>query len=196
VLRPGYDSWQQAVSALSLGPGGWVQDVSFVLWGVVILSTVSAWARVLSGGSGERAYPVLMTLTGLSLIAAGFVPQDPAPGYDPERLGQTLPTVVGLIHLAIAAIAASTSCAALFAMASRFATVPEWRRWATYTRAAAALTIVCVMIYAVWSTRATGLAGAFERMVIVIPGVWGYFVVARLSNGTRLTATTRDAGQP
>jgi hypothetical protein len=187
ALRPGYDAWQQAVSALSLGPGGWVQDVSFAMFGVAILVTVPAWRRVLSRGPGARAYPILMALTGLSLVAVSAVPQDPAPGYDPEQLGHQLPTLTGLIHLALAAVMASATSAAMFVMASRFAAMPDWRGWAWYTRAAASLTIACVIVYAVWSTRATGLAGAFERMVIVIPGVWGYFVVRRLTHRAELT---------
>src|SRR5258708_31878652 len=30
ATRPDYNAWQQAVSALSLGPGGWVQQINFV----------------------------------------------------------------------------------------------------------------------------------------------------------------------
>ena len=35
--RPGYDAWQQPISALSLGPGGWVQQVNFVVFGVLMV---------------------------------------------------------------------------------------------------------------------------------------------------------------
>ena len=31
ATRPGYDAGTQAISALSLGPGGWVQQVDFIL---------------------------------------------------------------------------------------------------------------------------------------------------------------------
>lgn len=184
AVRPGYDAWHQSISALSLGPGGWVQDVAFVLLGIALLSTVTVWRRVLADGVGAHAYPVLMALTGTSLIAAGWIPQDPAPGYDPELLGHTLPTLTGLIHLGLAGVGALASSIGLFVMATRFATLPDWSAWATSTRAIGVLTIVCVVVYAVWSTQTSGLAGTFERMVIILPGAWGYAVVSRLSSGT------------
>ena len=68
--------------------------------------------------------------------------------------------------------------------AARFATLPDWLAWATYSRATGVLTIVRVVVYAVWSTHASGFAGTFERLVIVLPGAWGYAVVSRLSSGT------------
>jgi hypothetical protein len=161
-----------------------VQDVAFVLLGIALLSTVPVWRRVLANGVGARAYPVLITLTGISLIAAGWIPQDPAPGYDPELLGHTLPTITGLIHLGVAGVGVLASSIAFFVMAARFATLPDWSVWATYSRVTGVLTIVCVVVYAVWSTHASGLAGTFERLVIVLPGAWGYAVVSRLSSGT------------
>jgi hypothetical protein len=183
ALRPDYDAWHQSVSALSLGPAGWVQDVAFFLLGVALLSTVPVWRRVLAGGVGANAYPFLVALIGLSLVTAGWVPQDPAPGYDPEQLGHALPTPTGLVHLAVAGAGAIASCVALFVMAARFAELPAWSGWAAYSRASAVLTIACVVVYGVWSTSSSGLAGTFERLVIIIPGAWGYAVVARLSSG-------------
>ncbi|MBX3134073.1 MAG: DUF998 domain-containing protein [Gemmatimonadaceae bacterium] len=184
AVRPDYDAWHQSISALSLGPGGWVQDVAFAFLGIALLSTVPVWRRALADGVGARAYPVLIALTGISLIAAGWIPQDPAPGYDPELLGHTLPTITGLIHLGVAGVGALASSIALFVMAARFATLPDWLAWATYSRVTGVLTIVCVVVYAVWSTHASGFAGTFERLVIVLPGAWGYAVVSRLSSGT------------
>lgn len=184
AMRPGYDEWHQSISALSLGPAGWVQNFFFFVLGTALLSTMPVWRRILAGGIGARVYPVLTGLVGLSLIAAGWVPQDPAPGYDPELLGHALPTPTGLLHLAVAGIGAGSSCAALFVMASRFAALPNWRAWAVYSRAAGALTLVCVAVYAVWSTQPSGLAGSFERLVVIIPGAWGCALVTRLSAGT------------
>jgi uncharacterized protein DUF998 len=193
ALRPDYDAWHQSISALSLGPAGWVQDLSFLLLGSALFGTTPVWRRVLAGGVGAGAYPVLTALTGLSLIVTAFVPQDPAPGYDPERLGYALPTTIGLIHLAAAGVGAAASCAALFVMASRFATLPDWRAWVAPSRLAALLTISSVIIYAVWSLQPTGLAGTFERLVVVIPGIWGWALVRRLSAGAPFVAS-REGG--
>src|SRR5215831_16449469 len=51
VTRPGYSAWQQPVSALSLGPGGWIQRVNFVVYGVCTLCLAGAWRKILKGGA-------------------------------------------------------------------------------------------------------------------------------------------------
>ena len=119
ALRPDYDAWHQAISALSLGARGWVQQINFVLLGAVLLSTVPTWRQILTGGKGANAYPALTAVVALSFIAVAFLPQDPAPGYDPAGLGLVKPTTIGLLHLAVAGVAAACSVAALFVMAAR-----------------------------------------------------------------------------
>ena len=107
-IRPGYDARQQAVSALSLGPSGWIQQINFIVFGASLLFTVPALRRMLRGGVGAVSYPVATALSGVSLVMVAFIAQDPAPGYDPEQLGHALPTWGGMIHLALAAVA--TEC--------------------------------------------------------------------------------------
>lgn len=184
LLRPGYDALQQSVSALSLGPGGWVQQVNFVFLGVVLLWTCPAWKRILAGGEGAAAYPAVTAISALSLVLLGFVPQDPAPGYDPEALRLEGPTPGGLIHLALAAVMAACSVIGLLVMAQRFVNDEKWRGWSLYTRLTALAVVGCVAVYAVWSTRATGLAGVFERLAFTIPTVWAGTLLVRLSAGT------------
>ena len=184
ITRAGYDPWHQAVSALSLGPGGWVQAGNFLLFGTVLLSTVPVWRTILAGGKGATAYPALTTAVGASFVIVAFVPQDPAPGYDPAGLALQEPTVGGLFHLAIAGVAATCSVSGLFVMAARFAGDPHWRGWPAYSRVMALLMIVCVGIFSVWSTEATGLAGTFERIAVMIPPIWAFTFLGRLSAGT------------
>ena len=183
AARPEYDAWQQSISALSLSEQGWVQDLFFALLGAALLSTVSTWHRVLRGGIGDRAYPALTALLGLSLLAAAWWPQDPAPGYDPEQLGLALPTTSGLLHLTAAGVGAVSSVSALLVMAARFKTQSEWHPWVGPTRLCAALTAVCVTVYAVWSVQPTGFAGTFERLVVVVPGGWAFAFTRRLGQG-------------
>jgi hypothetical protein len=184
VLRDGYDSWHQAVSALCLGPAGWVQTINFAVFGAAVASTVPVWRRMMAGGRGATSYPALTAVLGVSFIALGIVPQDPAPGYDPARHALEAPTAVGFLHLAIAGVAAVCSVAGLFVMAARFAGDPHWRGWPACSRVMALLLIVCVTVYGVWSTRASGLAGTFERLAIVIPLVWTVTLLRRLGAGT------------
>ena len=190
AARPGYDPWHQSISALSLGANGWIQDLFFVLLGGVLLSTTPSWRRILRGSIGQWSYPILTALTGLSLIAAAWWPQDPAPGYDPEQLGLVLPTATGLVHLTAAGVGAFSSIAAMFVMAARFRQLPGWEAWARPTRLAAVITTLSVVIYAVWSVQPSGLAGTFERLVVVVPGLWGYAVIRRLGDGVPFVVTS------
>jgi hypothetical membrane protein len=69
--RPGYDAWQQAIAALSLGPGGWVQQVNFVVYGVLLLLSAVGWYRVLMPGRGAIWFPVFQGISGLCLMGVG-----------------------------------------------------------------------------------------------------------------------------
>jgi hypothetical protein len=186
AVRPEYDPWQQAVSALSLGPGGWLQMLNLIGFGAAVLTTVPAWRRVLAGGRGETVYPLVTALLGAGFVAVGVLPQDPAPGYDPAGLALKAPTLHGLAHLAIAGIAALSSVVGLFVIAARVKGDPAWRRWPFYSVTAALVVVACVAAYAVWSTRATGFAGTFERGAMVVPMIWTFMFLRRLTRGTPL----------
>lgn len=95
--RPGYDAWRQAISALSLGPGEWVQQANFIVLGALLLVAAFGWLQALKPGVGSRAYPLFKGITGISLIGLGVFSQDPAPGYPPGAV-QTAPTLHGDIH--------------------------------------------------------------------------------------------------
>ena len=182
-IRPGYDARQQAVSALSLGPDGWIQQLNFVVFGASLLFTIPALRQLLRGGVGARSYPAATALSGVCLVVLGFVAQDPAPGYDPEQLGLAVPTARGLLHLALAAVAMVSSVVGLFLMAARFARDPRWHSWVRPTQLVALFAIVCVAVYAVWSTKPSGFAGVFERLAILASPVWALAFARRLGTG-------------
>lgn len=194
--RPDYDAWHQSISALSLGPGGWVQTLSFFAFGAIVLSTVTVWRRILAGGKGATTFPLLTGLTGASLVACGIVPQDPAPGYDPMGLALTAPTLRGLVHLALAGIAALSSVASLLVMASRFRGDPSWRGWSWYSVLMAVTMVACVVVYGIWSTASSGYAGTFERLALLVPPVWGLTFLLRLGSGAPFMQTQLTGSAP
>lgn len=78
ATRPGYSPTRHTVSALALGPRGWLQRASFVVCGAAI--TLGA-VGLLTGG-GHRMLAIVLTIFGLGLLAS-VVPMDPMRGYPP-----------------------------------------------------------------------------------------------------------------
>lgn len=72
ITQPGYDAWQQSISALSLGPGGWVQQINFAVYGVLLILSSIGWYRVLSPGHDTIWFPLLQSIGGLCLIGVAM----------------------------------------------------------------------------------------------------------------------------
>jgi hypothetical protein len=192
LLRPGYDAWQQSVSSLSLGQNGWIQVTSFIFFGAAVISTVAPWRRILAGGRGAKSYPVLTLLSGISLVLCGILKQDPAPGYDPEGLRLTNPTLPGSLHLFFAGIGALSSIIGLIVIARRFAQTQLWRGWNVYSVFMAVMMAACIAVYSVWSVKSTGYAGTFERVALLIVPIWGVTFLIRLESGVPFMKKTKE----
>ena len=183
VTRPDYSAWQQAISALSLGPGGWVQQINFVVFGVIIVFTAFAWRKFLKGGVGATWYPIVRGLEGLGLIMDGFFSQDPAPGY-PKGAVLTAPTLHAVIHQVFAFVSITAIAVGFFVLARRFAREPRWRGWATYSVITGFLTIVLIATFGALSGQHSEMAGLFERLATSLGTLWGLLFLARLWTGT------------
>src|SRR5579884_1312186 len=182
TVRPGYDAWRQPISALSHGPGGWVQAVNFVVFGLLIAGSTVGWRAALAPGLGATAIPALKGLTALALIVDGFFPQDPANGYPPGVAAPATPTLHGTIHLAGAFVAIITLAAACFVFAARFAREPRWHAWVPIAALTGIFTIVFIAAFG--AMTAHGPAGLFERLATGINSLFTLALVARLLIGT------------
>ncbi len=182
VTRPGYSAWQQPISALSLGPGGWVQQANFVVFGVCTLCLAGAWHKVLKGGAGAITYPLLRGLEGLVAILVGFFSQDPA-GYPPGTT-LTTPTLHSEIHLIGAFVLVGTIVFAFLVMAWHVARDLHWWRWAAYSVLSALLTLVFMALFGM-AHQHGGDAGLFECLAVSTEPIWGVLLLARLWAGTR-----------
>jgi hypothetical protein len=177
ATRPGYSAWQQPISALSLGPGGWLQQANFVFFGVCTLCLAAAWGKILTGGVGARAYPTLRGLEGLTSILVGFFSQDPG-GYPPgTRLSS--PTLHGEIHIIGAFVLIGTIVFAFLVMAWHFARTLHWWGWAAYSVLGALLTLVFMALFGM-AQHHGGPAGLYERLATGPETIWGALLLARL----------------
>lgn len=178
VTRPGYVAYQQAISALSLGPGGWLQRASFIVFGLLVLCSAVGWRRLLRPGVAQVWFPIAQTATGIGLIVDGVVSQDPAPGYP---VGATLsaPTVGGTIHTLFAVVAITSLAVGCFVLARRFAREPRWRGWALYSVITGLLTIVFIALFGMSGAHG-GVSGVYERLAGGVHSLWSLLVIARL----------------
>ncbi len=178
ITRPGYSTLQQAISALSLGPGGWVQQVNFIVFGLFVLCSAFGWYQLLKPGAGSILYPVLKVITGLGLIVDGFFSQDPTHGY-PLGAVLTPPTLHGEIHAIFAFVTITVIALSCFVLARRFAVEPRWRGWAVYSVFTGLLTIIFIAIFGSL-TGHSDIAGLFERLSTGVNSLLGLLVLGRL----------------
>ncbi len=153
VTRPGYDAWLQPISSLSLGPGGWVQQVSFVVFGTLTLLSAVGWYQLLLARREVLLFPLLQGISGLCLIGAGLFSLDPS-GYPPGATPDPS-TVHGTLHTIFAWAIIISLAAGCFTLGGYFMRVTHWRGWAAYTY----LTGLLILIF--WAAFVDGASGSF-----------------------------------
>ncbi|WP_232663084.1 DUF998 domain-containing protein [Pseudonocardia sp. TRM90224] len=92
LLRPGYDPLRHPVSSLAIGPGGWVQSVSFLVTGALLVASAVGLRR------DGIVVPVLVAVVGAGLIGAGLWTCDPINGYPPGTPPAPPRTTSGHLH--------------------------------------------------------------------------------------------------
>lgn len=194
ALRHGYDQLSQPVSALSLGPGGAVQVINFIAFGIVGCVTALAWRPTLDGGIGAVWYPRLAVLAGLAMICTGIFTLDPGKGYPPGIAAPAHPSVHAQVHNVASYVSLTVTVAGLLILARRFAREPTWRGWAPAALAAAVLMMVFLAVFGVLIARG-GPGGIFEKLASLTPTLFGVAFVGRLiaRRDARITPSARLA---
>jgi hypothetical membrane protein len=172
AIRPGYDPWQQAISTLSLGPGGWLQRANFVMCGVSVIWLALVFRKILRGGPCATWYPRVRAVEGIGLIMIGFFSTDPAPGYPPGTL-RTVTTVQGAIHLAFTILVVNMMALGLFVIARRFWNNSNFPGWTAFSIVSGLLTFVFMTAFGISNATHSGYPGLFERLATNTDTVWG-----------------------
>ena len=179
AARAGYQTMAQPISALSLGPGGWVQQLNFIVFGMLVCASAAGWRAALSPGRGAAAFPVLRVAAGVGLVMDGLFSQDPSGGYPPgAQAGAT--TVHGQVHTLFATVTIVALAAGCFVLARRFAAEPAWRGWAMLAAAAGIATLVFIAAFGAAGAHG-GLAGLWERAAGGANTALSLAVLARLA---------------
>ena len=195
ATRPNYSAFQQAISALSLGPGGWVQQVNFIAFGLFnVFVNVPVWRIILKPGFGAILVPVVTALSGLSMIVCGIFSQDPAPGY-PYPAGTTLTvSTAGVIHVYASIVSIVSLLVITLLLAWRFFREPRWRIWTLYALISAVLIMFFMACFGASQARGAdglfvGPAGLFERLAVLSYSLLVLPVTIRAYLGTGRVAT-------
>jgi hypothetical protein len=126
-LRPGYDWLRQPLSALALGPGGWVQVANFIGFGILGCVTAFAWRATLAPGIGATWYPRLRGAGRLGLHRRRPVHPRSRRRLPRRCRGSGNPTSHALVHNLASYVSLIVTVAELVILARRFAHEPGWR---------------------------------------------------------------------
>jgi hypothetical protein len=192
ATRAGYQALAQPISALSLGPGGWVQQLNFIVFGVLVCLAAAGWRAALAPGRGAVAVPVLHAVAGVGLVMDGLFNQDPSGGYPPGARAGVV-TVHGQLHTLFAVVTITALASGCFVLAGRFAAEPAWRRWAVFATAAGIAAVVFITAFGAAGGHG-GLAGVWERAAGGATSVLSVAVLARLAATSRPGGAARRRG--
>src|SRR5215203_6251174 len=126
LLRSDHRLVALPISALAVGPSGWVQDVNFVICGLLFLAYPIGLHLEVRQTRWGVVGPALLVLSGVGLVLAGVFPAVDASGnltYD--RLGHTVASFMAFLGAGVGLIVVSR----------RLAGDPSWRNLATYALA-------------------------------------------------------------
>lgn len=187
VFRAGeYSPIRETVSALEAGPNGWVQQLNFVVFGVLTMAFAVGLHRGVQSARLGVLGPASFFVSGMGgVLAAVFPLREDAAGvtYDPGG------------HLAAGMTFFTSSAVALVVVSFRLARDPAWRGLAVYAGAAGIALFVSnpVMVVLVVPDGAPlhEWAGLAQRFLVL-----GLLFPARIVLSYRLLHVARAADGP
>jgi hypothetical membrane protein len=172
AVRPGYSAWHTYVSMLSLGEGGWMQVTNFLLTGALLIAfAVGLYRR------GNRWPAILIGVIGAGVGLQGAFAADPGLGYPPGAPDGVPSTQspVSAVHYTLGFVAALALVGTAVLLARRFGRDARSLGWARYSAVTAVLSFglfVAVAIAGSDGPTLEGLAGAIQRIWILVGFTW------------------------
>jgi hypothetical protein len=182
-LRAGYDPIAQPISALALGPRGWIQEVNFVLLAISFLSFAAVLRTELRREAASVAGPGLFALMAIGVTMAAIFPMD-AEG-DP-------PTLVGRLHGVAGFLVFPWIPTVVLLLARRFRRDAHWRAYFAYTLATGFLCLAALIFFLIFVGPPTSsprlfseLRGLVQRLMLFPFFTWIALVVRRAYRGPK-----------
>jgi hypothetical protein len=191
-LRAGYDPIAQPISALALGPRGWIQEANFVLLAASFFSFAVVLRTEFRKGAASIAAPgvfVLMT-TGVSLALV----------FPMDALGAT-PTLVGRLHTAGGFLVFPWMPVASFLVARRFRHDPRWQPYFAYTLTTGLFCLATIIFFLLFvgpppaPRPLAGLLGLVQRVQILPFFTWISIIAHRTYREPTIASATGDTSR-
>lgn len=167
-LRPGYDPLRMYVSALSLGPRGWIQMVNFIVFGALFLAFTGGVAAEFQTGKASRSGPILLAIIAFCYLFSGPFVVDSANQI----------TVHGTLHGIFGGIVFLLMPISCFIFLRRFREDPRWQSLQWWTFGLGTISAVAVVLLTI-STKLPGIKNVFidwlgliQRAAIVPFMIW------------------------
>ena len=163
-LRLGYNPIAQEVSDLTAGPFGWVQQVNFIVFGLLIIAFAAGLSRGVRAAASWMVGPALVGWNGIELMIAGFFPRsENAAGHIYDPLG---------VHMMNGMIFFLNIGIVLVVLSLRFARDERWRDLALFTRVSG-ITLFVMSVLNGYFAEAAGdplhpWLGLFQRMILAV----------------------------
>lgn len=179
-LRAGYDPQSMYISALSLGPRGWIQIVNFILLGSLLLLFTRGIASEFKGVKTAKAGIVLLMIIACLYMASGpFV-------MDPTGTPAFQSSVHGLLHGIFGGLVFLLMPITCFTFLPTFRHDPKWRSFAGWTLAFGLLLALATTFFTV-SSKSPGLQiifegwfGLIQRTALVPFMIWVFFFALKM----------------
>jgi hypothetical protein len=182
-LRPGYQPFSTFVSALSLGPRGWIQIANFIIFGGLFLVFTRAVAAEFQSGKASRGGLTLLTIIASCYLLSGPFVMDP-PG---TPLSQA--TLHGTLHGIFGAAVFSLMPISCFVYLRRFRSDPKWKSMQGWTLVLGTISAVGVILLTVATKLPdqkmfTDWLGLIQRTAIVPFMIWLFIFALALRKRT------------
>src|SRR5215212_5763409 len=162
LLHPDYSQVRLPISALAAWPGGWVQDVNFVHFGLLTISFAIGLHLGVRRNRAALIGPGLLVLSGVGLIIAGLFPWRGVEGD----------FIVPAGHLLGALLAFLGTGTGFIVVSRRLAGDPRWRSVATYALASGiAIAVLFVATFVLVIPRGAPLhssGGLVQRVTLAV----------------------------
>ena len=189
-IRAGYDPVAEPISALALGPRGWVQELNFALLAASFLSFAVVLRSAFRRGVSAVAAPGVIAIMTIGVAVAGLFTMD-APG------GPVTPS--GRLHLAGGFLVFPWMPIALLLVARRFRRDEHWRTYFQYTLATGVLCLATIVFFLLFvgppgfPRPLSGIAGLVQRLQLLPFFVWIAVVTRRAYQGEGWVVSARFA---